>query len=387
MYQKEAIDRLIAFIRERDGIADKDRLAEEVQKAFHLTRDRKLYCCEEFAIRFSKAGKERMGNTVMSLAAVFGYNERPVIVCIVTPEKNYLLLVNATLVQKASHSSQGLTMEKIRGSLNGGDIMRDINGIQNVPENFEKLFAIHSGIDPNDNLKRIVEATGNIVPRGKKFQGNAEQLRHIKEAPCRAKEFLGSAEYADLRRDLDARVAALRDEIVLADTISNGNDRGRVIEYLITGDDARLKNQMVRAVQKRASLPRIKVKHGLGDYAKTYPRFRTETDIKSKTMTLKGNPKAYNIDKLLEFLSTERSVYLIYLLGIDSGGKITTRLCSVFDKRLLAATNVTSLCAGRNSRGVVQFYGNVLTEILEDESEGIINVQHAEAFLDRLLAL
>ena len=54
---------------------------------------------------------------------------------------------------------------------------------------------------------------------------------------------------------------------------------------------------------------------------------------------------------------------------------------------MLAATNVTSLCAGRNSRGVVQFYGNVLTEILEDESEGIINVQHAEAFLDRLLAL
>ena len=78
---------------------------------------------------------------------------------------------------------------------------------------------------------------------------------------------------------------------------------------------------------------------------------------------------------------------MIYLLGITSDGRVTVRLCSVFDERLLAATKVTSLWAGRNSRGGAQFYGNALAEILEDEPEGIINMQHAEAFLDRLLVL
>ena len=55
MYRKEVIDRLAAFIKERDGIADKGKLAGEVQEAFHLTQDRRLYYCEEFAIRFSKS--------------------------------------------------------------------------------------------------------------------------------------------------------------------------------------------------------------------------------------------------------------------------------------------------------------------------------------------
>ena len=70
MYRKEVIDRLAAFIKERDGIADKGKLAGEVQKAFHLTHDRRLYYCEEFAIRFSKSEKKRMSNTVLSLAAL-----------------------------------------------------------------------------------------------------------------------------------------------------------------------------------------------------------------------------------------------------------------------------------------------------------------------------
>ena len=102
MYRKEVIDRLAAFIKERDGIADKGKLAGEVQKAFHLTQDRRLYYCEEFAIRFSKSEKKRMSNTVLSLAALQKYDDRPVMICIVTPEANYLMLANATFIKKSA---------------------------------------------------------------------------------------------------------------------------------------------------------------------------------------------------------------------------------------------------------------------------------------------
>ena len=60
----------------------------------------------------------------------------------------------------------------------------------------------------------------------------------------------------------------------------------------------------------------------MGDYSKKYPLYNTETDIKTKVLFLEGNPKGYNIDKLLEFLATEEAVYMIYLLGIDDNGKI-----------------------------------------------------------------
>ena len=60
----------------------------------------------------------------------------------------------------------------------------------------------------------------------------------------------------------------------------------------------------------------------MGDYSKSYPDYYTETDIKTKVLFLSGNPKAYNIDKLLEFLATEKSVYMIYLLGVDDNDNI-----------------------------------------------------------------
>lgn len=250
-----------------------------------------------------------------------------------------------------------------------------------------KLFAIHGEFTFQENLERLVEATKGIAGRAPKFQTNEEAFRCIRNAPGRAKAFLGSREYADLLEDPNARVAAVQDAIVMAASIDNVNIWGRVIEYLITEEDVHRRDQIVQALREGAPLPALKTEDRLGDYAKTYPGFRTQTDIKSKALFLDGNPKAYNIDKLLEFLASEQSVYMIYLLGITSDGKVTSRLCSVFDKRLLAAMNVTSLWAGRNSRGVAQFYGNALAEILEDAPEGIIDLRQAEAFLDGLLAM
>jgi len=123
----------------------------------------------------------------------------------------------------------------------------------------------------------------------------------------------------------------------------------------------------------------------LGDYSKNYPSFNTETDIKTKVMFLNGNPKAYNIDKLLEFLATEKSVYMIYLLGIGEAGEIVARLCSVYDNRLINATNVIHHWAGRNSRGVAQFLGTALTKILEEPNGSKIDSKKATDFITGLI--
>jgi len=167
--------------------------------------------------------------------------------------------------------------------------------------------------------------------------------------------------------------------------IDNVNVRGRVIEYLITDNGSSLKNQMIRALKNQTSLPQFKTEDKLGDYSRVFPEYVTETDIKTKVLFHDGNPKAYNIDKLLEFLATEKSVYMIYLLGIDDDGTMTARLCSAFDDRLLNATYVNHHWAGRNSRGVAQFIGHALAQILNDEDGTVIDKKKADNFLTELI--
>ena len=167
--------------------------------------------------------------------------------------------------------------------------------------------------------------------------------------------------------------------------IDNVNMRGRVIEYLITDDGSTLKDKIINALHSGSPLPTFKTDDKLGDYSKSYPSYITETDIKTKVLFLDSNPKAYNIDKLLEFLSTQKSVYMIYLLGIDENKNIVARLVSSFDDRLVGATNLQQHWVGRNSRGVVQFNGKALVSILEQGSESRINHTEAQAFLKQLI--
>lgn len=68
-------------------------------------------------------------------------------------------------------------------------------------------------------------------------------------------------------------------------------------------------------------MPQFQTRDALGDYSRSFLKYQTETDIKTKVMFLAGNPKAYNVDKLLEFLTEEKAVYMIYILGIDENGK------------------------------------------------------------------
>lgn len=58
------IEQLIAFLRQYDGINDKAKLAKLVSDNFHLTKDRSVYYCKDFAVRFSSSATPNFGKPV-----------------------------------------------------------------------------------------------------------------------------------------------------------------------------------------------------------------------------------------------------------------------------------------------------------------------------------
>lgn len=383
----DALQKLFALIKANDGINDKARLARIVFDEFGLTKDRSVYYGADFAIRFSSSASRNFGNTVLSLSNLRKYDDRPFVVCLVTPTENYCLLANTTLLKKISHSSQQLRQNNIRGSFNGSDIARELEGITNSPENIGRLFDIHAGIGFEGNLARLVEATNNISPTGIKFAVNESAAAAILAAPERAARFVKSEDCTVLKAELDAQVSKFRSEILLAALIENVNVRGRVIEYLIAGEDDALRQKLIAALKAGdKGIPKFKTDNMLGDYTRLFPAYHTETDVKTKIMILSSNPKAYNLDKMLEFLANVRSVFMFYFVGVDPGKIVNTVLVSMFQEKLLRATILLKHWAGRNSRGVTQFEGATINDLIV-KPEFAINMDEARQFLERVIAL
>lgn len=383
----DPLERLAKFIESRDGQGGKPVLSEAVAREFELTNDRSLYFNSEFAVRFSSSGAEGFSNTVLSLSNLRKYDHLPFVVCLLTPIKNYLFLANTTLIKKISHSSQALTATHIRGSFNGSDIARDLDGVANNAANLRLLFEIHDGLGFDGNLPRIVEATNGIVAKGKKFVVTEESRRNILAAPSRAIEFVGSKQFRQLAAELDGIVAKFQDQILIASLIENTNVRGRAIEFLIAGDDAMLRNAFIEALQSPGrEFPAFKTENTLGDFHRILDKYVTETDVKTKIMILTSSPKAYNLDKVLEFLSGDHSIFLFYFVGIVPGQSIQTSLITMFQQDLLASTIKLRHWAGKNSRGVSQFRGSIVHDLIENPDNSI-DVDASRDFLEELLAL
>ena len=383
------LHRLLETITSYDCINDKTKLSALVAQEFELTKDRSVYYCEDFAIRFSSAAGPSFSNTVISLSNLKKVDHIPFLVCLVTPTKNHLLLANTTFLRKISHSSQQLRCDNIKGSFNGSDIIRELEGIDNIPANIDRLFSIHASIGFEGNLPRLVEWTNNITPTGKKFIVTPEAKKVILEAPARAARFASSADAETLKRELDDKVERYKNEIIVAALIENVNVRGRIIEYLIAGADENLRQQIILALQEKGDakgLPAFKTDNTLGDYQRIFENYFTETDVKTKIMVLSSNPKAYNLDKILEFLATEKSVFMFYFVGVDLTQIVNTVLVSMFQADLLHATNLLKHWAGRNSRGVSQFEGKKISDLIL-KPRANIGCQEATEFLERLIAL
>lgn len=383
----KTVDQLIYLIKQNDGINDKGKLAEIVMKQFQLIRDRSVFFNKDFAIRFSSSVKQTFGNTVLSLSNLRKIDDLPFIVCLVTPDINYIFLSNSTFLKKISHSSHTLRENNIRGSFNGSDIIRVFEGVTNVPENFEWLFNIHIGLGFDGNLARLVETTNNISPTGRKFEPDQIEMQRILMSPVRALQFIESQDVLTLKTELDDKVNKFKNEILLAALIENVNVRGRIIEYLIAGEDDRLREEIIIALKNRThGIPQFKTDNALGDYTKEFQHFLTQTDVKTKIMILDSNPKAYNLDKMLEFLASEHSVFMFYFIGVLPEKIVNTVLVSIFQEKILNATILLRHWAGRNSRGVSQFEGKAISQLILSP-ESAINVEKANGFLQVVLAL
>ncbi|MFH1747417.1 MAG: hypothetical protein ABIG44_10285 [Planctomycetota bacterium] len=383
----DALYRVLKLIKENDGINNKARLARIVAGAFHLVKDRSVYFCADFALRFSSSASRNFGNTVVSLSRLHKYDDRPFIVCLVTPSQNHCLIANTTFLKKISHSSQELRENNIRGSFNGSDIVREFEGIGNIAANIGRLYAIHAEIGFDGNLARLVEATNNISPSGTKYEVSEKALDAILEAPRRAMRFVDAKDCVVLKAELDAQVDKFKTEILLAALIDNVNVRGRIIEYLIAGENESLRQQLVSALKSGdRCIPQFKTDNTLGDYHKRFDAFDTETDVKTKIMILNSNPKAYNLDKMLEYLTGDRSVFMFYFVGVDPGKIVNTVLISMFQRDLLRSTVLLRHWSGRNSRGVTQFEGKTINDLIVTPDAAIDECESVE-FLKRIIAL
>jgi hypothetical protein len=379
------LERFVSIIKENDGIGNKTKLIKTINESFDFTNDRSIYYCKTFAVRYSQSKTGSFSNTVLSLSKLQKYDHIPVIICLVTKTKNKLFLANSTFLVKISHSSKDFTSSNIRGSFNGSDILKSFNGILNTRNNILRLFAFHVEIGFSGNLDRLVEATNNIVPTGTKFEVNSDNNQYILNAPSRALKFSKSGNEKKLKKELDLRLKKYQNEIIIAGHIENVNIRGRLIEYLICEDDNEEKAKLVRKIEDEYSnLPRFSTENSLGDFKRTFDNTLSETDIKTKIMLQNSNPKAYNIDKFLEFLSQNNTVFLFYFIGLDAEKIVNTTLVSVFQKDLVRSTFIHGHWSGRNSRGTAQFDGNTIHRLILNPINNI-DIQFSNDFLQKLI--
>ena len=155
---------------------------------------------------------------------------------------------------------------------------------------------------------------------------------------------------------------------------------------LITSNEKDRQQIVANLHNLEAALPSYDTKNGLGDYYRQFESEDTYTDIKTKVVYLKSNPKAYNIDKFLKQMSDSRSIFLFFFIGIDENSIFKTILCSVYHGKLIDNTILQFHWAGRSTRGVAQFNGNAIDEMLnESDFKNQIDIDKAKGYLEHLL--
>jgi len=104
-------------------------------------------------------------------------------------------------------------------------------------------------------------------------------------------------------------------------------------------------------------------------------------------MVLSSAPKGYNLDKMLELLALENSVFMMFFVGIDYEQKnIKTKLVSMFQRDLLDGTVIQSHWAGRNSRGFSQFNGKIVKRIILN-GNNTIDIEKSKLFLEQIVSM
>lgn len=339
-------------------------LAQHVARHFDLRKARSVYYSDDFAIRFAHASGDSFSNCVVSLAVIKEFDSVPFLVCVRRRDRVETLLANATLIKKVSHSSHQLSMTNIRGTILGHDIMRDLNGVANVPQNFANLYAAHVAASWGDNLGRIVAATNSIAATGETFTPSPETKQRIMASAALASRIVTEQLFVRATTEMDQVVESCKPELLEAAAIDNGNLRGNRIEQILT---------------RGTNL------HGCDDVIfELAGGIRLLVDIKSKLLDRSSSPKLYNVDKLLAELGRGDTAMSLYFIGLEvSSQNVITRLVSIFDRTILGATRLQFHWAGRGSRGVTQL-GDI-SSIFRSSFQECVDVDSAQRFLTQLL--
>jgi hypothetical protein len=342
---------------------DKGKIVDSVAKDISLGKDgRSLFFSEKVAVRFSYVDGASFSNTVLSLKMVLKYDDRPIVIVVLKPNSVEYKLANTTFINKISHSSKTLEEDNIRGSFNGTDIIGSINGISNSKENFDDLFEYHSTIPTLENIKRIVASTKGIEPKSKKTLISQHSV-FIDKTTAIYSSLSSDKEVRAILENLNRRTSEKQAEIIEASKIDNVNIRGNKIEKIITG---------------------VSSDHELGDLSFN-GRLKISIDIKSKLSDRQSSPKAYNIDKFLSTLLEPNSVLLLYILVIDiDNNTIRGALVSPLHPKVINASRIQHHWAGRNTRGVIQFSGDI-AGVIDDNDPLMISKPEASVFLGLLI--
>ncbi|MGI6345391.1 MAG: hypothetical protein ACOX18_10170 [Bacillota bacterium] len=203
----QVLQALSDFKRANPGAA-KAELASWARKSFPLEKLRGTTLKgESFCLRFVDAKGPSLSNTIWSLSALQVQDHNPVVICVCRPDGLQFLLANSTFIRKASHSSHELRMDNVRGSFNGTDIIREINGIENTPENFAALFDLHQEYSWEENLARIVDETNQISAVGQRYEPSGPGLSNIYRSIALSRRLAASSQL----RQVEARLAAAAD--------------------------------------------------------------------------------------------------------------------------------------------------------------------------------
>lgn len=365
---------------------NKEALIKECKERFSLIQDGKIYHTDYFAVRFSWSKNKYFSNVVLALSRLQKYDKIPFLVVLASgTEPNKVFLANSTMLNKITHSSHSLTINNIKGSFLGSDIIKKFNELENKPENFEDLFAIHEATEWSENLERLCETTTGIVSTVNKFEPSEEERRIILNSVERAKTFIDSKHFDELKQDLDSRTESCKEALFVASKIENNNIKGRLIEILITSNEEERKKLLQELASVQKKLPVYDTKNALGDYEKTFPTAHAYVDIKVKIIYLNSNPKGFNIDKFLRTMAKEQSVFLLYFVGFDEQGIFNKILCSVYHQPLLDSLIIQKHWAGRGSRGCSQYNGKKIKEMLEEK--GFKNIIKIESSLSKIKEL
>jgi hypothetical protein len=346
---------------------DKSSFAQAVALKYSLTKARSVHFADDFAVRFCYSNDAGFSNCVVSLAVLQRFDDRPFLVSLLKPSGVETFLANSTLIRKVSHSSQKLSVDKIRGTILGHDIVREFDGVKNDPSNFAALFEMHEGFAWRENLTRIVEATTSISPTGLRFDPNPKELVRIRTSSSVSLAAEREGKIAMAERRLLAELRKHKREILNLAEIDNVNLRGNSIEQLLTGTGNF---------------------HLLGDrIIETVDGARIVVDLKTKLLGLSSSPKLYNIDKMLNALATEPTIFCLFFIGLDSqSGLVLGRLVDILDSQLIDGTRIQFHWAGRNSRGVTQLSMDT-TNLFDENFQRTIDVKKANAFIERLLSI